>query len=518
MLEKNYFIKNIDYIILIILSFSINFYYSSLGVLPQDTFAYYDSGYRVLNGSVPFKDYWTVSGPFIDYIQAIAFFIFKTNWTTYISTSSIINVIITLVFYFTLEKYNQKRFLNLFYSICLSILANPSMGTPFPDHYSTFLSLTGIFFFLIAIKDEGKLFWYLIPILFFLAFFSKQSPSSYLLIPILISSILYVNYYKKIIFIKYFLVSSLVCIIFLVVFFYLNKIDFNTFLNQYIFFPQTIAEDRLKNFKIDLNILFFQFKFIYLFFIFLIGILLFQIIKKKISNIKELFIVNTIIVLTSFVLLFHQVITKNFIYIFFLIPLLGSFIHLNLINFKKHKFLISLFLISMTLFSTIKYHLRFNEHRKMLNLEKINLDLSINASSIHYSLNGLKWITHDYASDPVNEIKMIKESIMIIKKDKTKKMLLSGYLFFSAILDEDLNNPSRWPSLDDASNPNLDNKYHKNYVKFVKNLIRTKKIETLYSTIDNQNDIFLKIFNENCIKTKVINDFLIKHDIRDCKK
>ena len=50
----------IDYIVVISFSFFINYYYSSIGVLPQDTFAYYDTGYRVLNGSVPFKDYWTV--------------------------------------------------------------------------------------------------------------------------------------------------------------------------------------------------------------------------------------------------------------------------------------------------------------------------------------------------------------------------------------------------------------------------------------------------------------------------
>ena len=153
----------------------------------------------------------------------------------------------------------------------------------------------------------------------------------------------------------------------------------------------------------------------------------------------------------------------------------------------------------------------------MLNLEKINLDAAINAKSIHPSLNGLKWITNEYFNDPENEIKIINESIKIIEKDKSNKMLLSGYLFFSAVLEEDLNNPSRWPSLVDASNPNLDNKYYKVYEEFVTNLIRSKQIETLYSTIDNQEDVFVNIFDKTCMKTKEINDFLTKHDIRDCK-
>ena len=56
MLKKKYLIEKFDYVALIILSFFINFHYSSLGVLPQDTFAYYDTGYRVLNGAIPFKD------------------------------------------------------------------------------------------------------------------------------------------------------------------------------------------------------------------------------------------------------------------------------------------------------------------------------------------------------------------------------------------------------------------------------------------------------------------------------
>ena len=518
MFEKIYSPDRINYLILVILSFFINFYYSNLGVLPQDTFAYYDTGYRVLNGAIPFKDYWTVSGPFIDYLQAILFSIFSVSWEAYIINGSIINSVITVIFYYTLNIYNQRRSLNLFYCICFSILANPSMGVPFPDHYSAFLSLIGILLFLVAIKNDKKIFWFLIPVFYFLAFFSKQSPASYLLLPLIVSSILYIYYYKKINFIKYFGISSLLCLIFLFIFFYLNKIDINQFLIQYIFFPQTIAEYRIKNYQFNIYNLFFQFKWIYIFLIPLSIIFLIQIFQNRISEKKEKFIINIIIIMTSSVLIFHQVITKNFIFIFFLIPFLGSFMHLILRNEKKYKTLISIFLISVTLFATIKYHLRFNENRKMLNLEKIDLRLAINAKYLHPSLNNLKWITREFPNNPVNEIKIINDSMEIIKKDKTNKMLLSGYLFFSAVLDEDLNNPSRWPSLGDASNPNLESEYYKDYEEFVENLIKTKKIETLYSTIDNEDDVFVNIFDKNCMKTKLINEFLTKHDIRGCKK
>ena len=355
------------------------------------------------------------------------------------------------------------------------------------------------------------------PIFLFLAFFSKQSPAAYLLLPILTGSLIYIYFYKNINFIKYFLLGTLCCVILLCFFFYLNKIDINQFFNQYILFPQTIAQDRLQNYKFNFDNLFFQFKFIYLFLIPLIAIALIQAKRKKLSNEKEIFIMNIIFILTSGLLIFHQIITKNFIFIFFLIPMLGSLLHLNFLNVKKYRVIISFFIISLTLFSTIKYHYRFNENRKMLNLEKVDLKLAVDSTLLHSSLKGLKWLTREYPNNPYNEIRIIKESMMIIKKDKSKKMLLSGYLFFSSILDEDLNNPSRWPSLGDASNPNLENEYFKFYEKFIKGLIKSKKIETLYSTKDNHDDVFVKIFDKKCLKTKVINDFLTKHDIRDCK-
>ena len=43
--------ESVDVLALIFFSFFINFYYSNIGVLPQDTFAYYDTAFRILNGA-----------------------------------------------------------------------------------------------------------------------------------------------------------------------------------------------------------------------------------------------------------------------------------------------------------------------------------------------------------------------------------------------------------------------------------------------------------------------------------
>ena len=91
----NFLTNSINIFILISFSFFINYYYSSLGALPQDTFAYYDTGYRILSGDVPFKDYWTVSGPIIDYLQGALFYLFGVSWKTYIINGSLVNLFIS---------------------------------------------------------------------------------------------------------------------------------------------------------------------------------------------------------------------------------------------------------------------------------------------------------------------------------------------------------------------------------------------------------------------------------------
>ena len=60
---------------LFLFSLLINQYYGNIGVFPVDSFSHFDTGYRILLNEHPFKDYWIVSGPFVDYFQAL-FFLF----------------------------------------------------------------------------------------------------------------------------------------------------------------------------------------------------------------------------------------------------------------------------------------------------------------------------------------------------------------------------------------------------------------------------------------------------------
>ena len=84
--------------------------------------------------------------------------------------------------------------------------------------------------------------------------------------------------------------------------------------------------------------------------------------------------------------------TKNQIYIYFLVPLLFGLVDGELqLTHNKYKKYLSISLILILTFVTFKYHLRFNENRKFHELTKIQLNDSVKAEKIHSSLKGLNW-------------------------------------------------------------------------------------------------------------------------------
>ena len=165
-------------------SIIINQHYGNRGAFPMDSFHFFDSGYRVLNGEVPFIDYWLVKGPLLDYIQAVFFYIFGINWQSYVLHASLINALITISTFFVLKNFKLKTIYCFLYSLLFSILAYPSSGTTFIDHHSAFFSLLGIYSLLLAINNQRKLYWALIPVFLGFAFLSKQVPATYVILSV----------------------------------------------------------------------------------------------------------------------------------------------------------------------------------------------------------------------------------------------------------------------------------------------------------------------------------------------
>ena len=102
---------------LILISFSINQYYAFIGVLPVDSFSTFNSGYDLLNGSIPFKDYWIIKGPVLDIIQAIYFKFFGVSWFSYAAHASTFNSIFAVATFFTLRKFDLELKYAFYYSV-----------------------------------------------------------------------------------------------------------------------------------------------------------------------------------------------------------------------------------------------------------------------------------------------------------------------------------------------------------------------------------------------------------------
>ena len=521
-MQKNIFLINIKEKILVLLlvlfSLFINQHYGNKGIYPIDSFAHFDTGFRILIGEYPFKDYWIISGPFVDYVQAIFFYIFGVNWQSYVLHASIINILVAVTTFFVLKNFKLNIYLCFIYSLSLSILAYPSSGTPFVDHHSAFFSLFGIYALILGIKSENKIYWILLPIFLGFAFFSKQVPSSYIIICVIFILLLYMLVNKKFYWVKYSLLSTVFFIIFVFIFGSVQGIGFSSFWNQYILYPQTLGEERYAELNIGFKNIIFDFKYIYL----SVAILFY-------TNIKQIFLVRNyfknndfyyflIIIFLMISLIFHQILTMNQNFIFFLIPILIAFSHISVIQQTKGKNILITLMILLCLFSTIKYHFRFNENRKFHELNYVNFDLSSSGKEIDKKFSGLIWITPEYKNNSKEEIISILNIKNYLEKDNRQKMLLTNYSFFSVLLNQKLFSPIRWFIENGVAHPLKDNEYFQQYQNFLIEKIKENKIKVIY-TIKPANIFFLKqALGKKCIKTSNVSNVLDAHSVLNCAK
>lgn len=501
-------------------SFLTNFYFASRGVFPVDTFIHYDSGYRILLGEFPVKDYWIVHGFIIDFFQALFFFLLGNTWHSYVFHSSIINLVIGIFSYniFRILNLNIKN--SLILTICLVLLSYPTSGTPFLDLHSTFFSLFAAYFIILFLKNNNKEhYWIYVSFFLCLAFFSKQVPATYHMIQIFFLNI-YISFIKKNLKIFfYFLLGGILFITLILLIILITKISFNDFIIQYFLFPKSIGLDRYSNYILGFKNIFLDYKFIYFLLIPMIIINLFYFIKRESYYNSSNFIITILIVLFVFASIFHQIYTKNQIFIFFLIPLLSGILISNLIffKFKKIKFYKYLILI-FCIFCTIKYSIRFDINRKFHELSNTNLFNSISAELIDKKLKGLSWIS-PYNENPIEEIAKIKKFIEILKSDSANIMIISEYSFFSSLTEKKLHSPSR--TFDNISYPNINNYYYDNYKKFLIKSLKKNKINKIYFFSNdnnfNENEVIFTYVPQNCFKKDYIDNHILLLSVNDCE-
>ena len=523
-LKKNFLNEKICLFLILFFSIIFNYHSGNRGVFPADSFAFFDSGQRILNGQFPFKDYWVVSGPFIDYFQAFLFSLFGINWQVYILQASIINSLFAISTFFFLKELGLKSVSNCFYCVSLSILAYPVSGTPFVDQHSAFLSIIGIYIFIFALKENKNIYWLLLPFIFGFAFLSKQVPAAYLLISmigVLIYNFFFNNRKNNIKVLRLIIASSLFFLLLLIIILKLSEININSFIQQYLLYPLSIGESRIENYKINFYNFFIKYKLIHLFFIPYTFFNIFKLIKIKNYYKSFNFILFLSIFLLAISLITHQLLTKNQNFIFFLIPLMAALTHIevNKISQKPKLILLSL-IIFLCFFSTAKYYKRFNLDRKFHELTYVNFDNTTLAKKIDKKLLGLNWITPETQTkaDSLNEVNMLVDTKSVLAKDNRKKMLISHYAFFSTILKQDLNAPSRWYPMDGTAFPIKGNKYFNSYKIFFKNIILDKEIEVIYITKDMSKNIIFNYLNRECFKKEIIFPYLLAYSVKkDCE-
>ena len=89
---------NLNYLgifLLTIYAFSINWFSANVGVMPIDTFAFFDTGFSILKNKLPIRDFWIFTGLVVDYLQALFFWLFGENWSSYVLHACFINILVS---------------------------------------------------------------------------------------------------------------------------------------------------------------------------------------------------------------------------------------------------------------------------------------------------------------------------------------------------------------------------------------------------------------------------------------
>jgi len=441
---------------------------------------------------------------------------FDVSWLSYVMHAAFINTILAIFIFYFFNKIKLNPNFSFIYAIAISILAYPSTGTPFVDHHAVIFCLVSTCCFIIGINQERKKYWFLSSLFIVFSFFSKQIPSAYLIFLLSISIIFYKIYFKEKHFIDllFFILGGILGTSIFLIIFFLNDVPIKNFLIQYIFYPMSLGDNRLDKLNFDFKNTISQFKFIYFALMPLI-LVFFSMIKNKrnaTEQKKDLFVI-VFVLITPLIFIYGQLLTKNQVLIFFLIPFYLGIGNLYVTKYYKKKYLIFL-IIFIFCISLTKYHIRFNHNKKFMELVNVDFNLAVDAKIIDDKFSNLKWITPEYPETPLQEINYLNEAKNILIKDKTPKILITDYQFLSVIIKNKNVSPNKW--YDDLSVPPEESKFFEQYKDFYLSKIKSQKIKNIY-TVGLDKEKYIKVvFDKNCYDLEKMNKILTKLSLKPC--
>ena len=534
---KSQFLTNLIFVSIIILfSSSINSFFGHKGLMPLDDLQNFNSGYRVLNGDFPFRDYYSISGPFLDIFQSFFYKIFGVNWDSFILHSSFFNCLYSISIFIFLKSFNFSNKLALLYSLCSGLLMSPTAGNPTVEHHSLILGTISLILFIISSKEKNNILFFLVPIILLISFFIKQVPTAYFIILISIIYFLQIFRKTKIMDILLILLIGIICLFLILFFFQKNGAHIKIIIEQYILIAASLGENRIS--QINFESLFEVFKKLLFLFVCIIPLLI-NYLKTK----------NYDFLITSFglfiIILFYELHSMNQLITFSLLPIFIFFAHRKILEIKTNKFLtvffmiiiiysfyrilrfeiyyIFAFLFFLIFIFVIKYKnkfkveylvityllistsLYFEKYIKLRQWDDISFDKKkiFKGEEIDEKFKNLDWQTVYFDNSNQEKKFLLKMKKFLDKQKQSNYLYITDYQLFNVILGRKDFSPVKYWHYN-TSFPGKTHPYRENFENFFKIKLKENNVELIISdgTAISSKKIYEFTWIKNCLVQK----------------
>lgn len=496
--------------VIILIAFFVNYHYGHQGLMPLDDLQNFNSGFRVLNGDFPFRDYYSITGPILDIWQSNIYNLFGVSWKSFILHASILNSLYAISLFIFLRNLSLNTTNSIIFSISACLLMYPPTGNPTVEHNSLTLSLVGLMMFIVGLKDKKNFILFCSIIIFGISFFTKQVPTSYLIILCVLIYFSQMFGKVKISNLFFLLISVSFTLLTITTYFYLKNVQIEDVFNQYFVFSYSLGQDRFQiiNFKIiyeNISKIFFlailTIPSIYLYFLskyktkflIIIGLNLIIVIYEIHSQNQPITFSLLPLILSLFYFFYkEEKLDDKFINYFFYIIIIYAFFRIlryelfyllafivlsiaYFVNKKKFIYLVLTYLFITTCF----YFEKYVKIRAWDDLAKNDLEKSFDASIIDKKLSGLKWSTV-YFEDKEKEKNIIINNLNFFKKldNSIKFILVSDYQIYNPILNKKDYSPVKYWFINHTY-PDKNHTLRGDFDSFFKNKILSNNISLI---------------------------------------
>lgn len=230
-----------------VLAVLLNQYFGCIGYMPLDQSIIFNGAWRILNGQIPYVDFWTPFGLVPMLLQAAIFRAGGVTWTGYVLHASVLSAFFACCVLFAGTRLRLRLPVAVLYAAVAAVIGYPPVGTPYVDTHAAILSAIMILAVLLGIFEPGRrrLWWAFVPPLAILAFLSKQTPSLYAVLFCGVAMVTVAWLQRRAMDLLYPALSAVVCLLVILWVFHGFGVSWEMFRMQTLDSARAIAEDRL---------------------------------------------------------------------------------------------------------------------------------------------------------------------------------------------------------------------------------------------------------------------------------